>query len=120
LDIWADIGDFQMRAVEFANRMADAGGPIRFHSYYRGREEQEILFARKATKAHYGSSPHNYGLAIDFAFVPYGYSVPDSWWRFARDQAEAVGLVSGYSFSDAGHIEWKGWRSWIPYLSQLV
>jgi len=119
-DIWPDIYEFQDRALEFQRRMEAAGGRIRFHSYYRGRDEQEALFLQKATKAHYGMSPHNYGLAIDFAFVPYGYNVPKSWWEFAAQEADRVGLLSGIGFGDAGHIESRGWRTWIPYISQLV
>jgi hypothetical protein len=56
----------------------------------RGRADQEAAFARGNSKARFGQSPHNYGLAVD--------------------------MVHGTRFWDLSKKEW----AWIGYFSKVV
>lgn len=106
------IQDFVRRAGWFAEIMAWAGAPIRWHSYFRSGQEQEELFRKGATKARAGQSAHNYGLAADYHFQDHGWNVPDSWWEYGDMVARYVGLTTGKSYGDANHIEYGGWKIW--------
>lgn len=84
-------------------------------SGYRSLEEQRLLYAMGRTPAEIaqrvskhgrggsvtdappGSSPHNYGLALDF-------DNPQ-----VRDLAGKIGF--GTIAWDPGHVEWPGWRT---------
>ena len=68
-------------AVAIYQHLEAVGYPIRFHEYYRDREAQNRYYASGASKAKFGESPHNYGLAADYHWKDYGWDVPDSWWR---------------------------------------
>jgi len=104
------IRTFLERADLFAGIMYQYGVPVRFHSYLRGELEQNQLFEKGSTRARYGQSAHNYGLAADFHFDQYGWNVPKDWWEFADKVAKYVGLETGITYGDANHIQLPGWK----------
>lgn len=104
--------EFLQRLSYFYYYMAYLGLPIKFHSYYRGGEEQNRLFAEKKTKARAGESSHNYGLAVDYHFQDGGWNVPKSYWQRGDMVARWVGLESGLGYDDANHIQLPGWKRW--------
>lgn len=78
---------------------------------YRAPERQNYLFDRKKTKARAWSSPHQYGLAVDF--VP--YDAKDGWnwredndWQHLKRRAEEIGLTVPISW-DRCHVEHPAW-----------
>jgi len=111
------IYDFIARATQFAELMAQAGAPVKFHDYYRDEATQNAYFARGASKARWGQSSHNFALGADYHFADHGWNVPKQWWQFGDTIARQVGLVSGIAYGDANHVELPGWRSWKPYFS---
>lgn len=91
----------------------------------RTMAEQQHLFeqgrtapGKVVTNARPGSSPHNFGLAVDLA--PINPKTGDVWWDAPRpkwkamaDTALSMGLVAGYYFKsifDGPHIEDPNWR----------
>jgi len=111
----AVIQAFIDRANLFAGIMADAGLPVRFHEYYRGEQAQNEAFARGASKARFGQSPHNFGLAADYHFDPHGWNVPKEWWQYGDRVARYIGLESGLDYGDANHIQLARWKQWKAY-----
>lgn len=93
-----------MRKNNQTFHLADAG---------RGRVDQEVDFARGASKAHYGQSSHNYNCALDTFFQIDGKYCLD------RNLFDAIveGLdpnISWYGspnadFKELPHFEWKNW-----------
>lgn len=82
---------------------------------YRGPEAQEEAFRTGTSKAHFGESPHNYALAVDFFQLTQAqgaaFSMP--WYRnYLKPACEAAGLTWGGSFSfvDGPHAELKNWK----------
>lgn len=107
--------EFQRRVQLFAELWAQTGYPIRFHSYYRGPQEQEQAYMRGASKARFGQSAHNYYLAVDYHFDKYGWNVPKEFWEYGDKLARYIGLESGISYGDANHIQLTGWKTWKAY-----
>lgn len=109
-----------------------AGIPIGVVSGWRGKEEQDDLEARGLSKAKFGSSPHNYGLAFDYCpTLPNGHfmdpsKVSDETWNRLGKIVEANGLTWGGSFKsivDLDHAENTDWRALsqtdCPLLSEM-
>ncbi len=114
--------------VEAANA---AGYRIRLTQGRRTIAEQNSLYAKgrttagpKVTNAPGGSSPHNFGMAIDFAFLtPDGRLTSDkngeySWgngrpWAEVAKFGKSLGLEWGgdwRKFKDRPHLEMPGWK----------
>jgi len=99
---------------------------------FRCEDRQDMLFARGASKAKWGKSAHNFGLAADYVLdterVPVrkrawrGRMFPDAWdnetpealaaWENFGCAAEELGLEWGgrWGFVDLPHVQLKGWR----------
>ena len=87
---------------------------------FRSIEESNRLYAiyqaggPKAAPG--GSSPHNYGLAIDFFLwdgsrLP-NYDTKDSRWQAMMAAVNAsAGLHGGWHFGDGDHVEAVGWKA---------
>lgn len=103
----------------------------------RGRDEQELAFARGHSKAHFGQSAHNYSpsIAVDLFPKPYDWNNKQSFidlWRVIGwwDGSKGIGLAKALKipirwggdwnmngrFTDDGwdfpHFELYPWRSW--------
>lgn len=79
--------------------------------------EQDALFRKrpKVTNARGGQSMHNYGLAVDFAFVVNGkISWDEKLYKNIGRWADAVGLEWGgrWKFVDLPHVQLKGLPSY--------
>lgn len=115
---------FQPKAAGLIARLRQMGQAFLPVQGRRTIAEQNALYAKgrttpgpKVTNAPGGSSPHNFGMAMDLCPVGRNgqlwWSAPDSLWRFLADQAKVAGLVPGYYFKlihDPPHIEDPGWR----------
>lgn len=86
--------------------------------------EQNALYAKGrttpgpvVTNAKGGSSPHNFGLAVDLCPLKDGkpdWNAPDAIWKRMADTAKEYGLVPGYYFKsihDAPHFEHPDWKT---------
>lgn len=81
----------------------------------RGKADQENLFLRKATLAHYGQSAHNYNAAIDvFALITGEKTIyPEDWFLKVLGPSIPSWLVWGHTwvkFPEMPHIEVEGWE----------
>lgn len=81
----------------------------------RGAMDQESLFHRGATRAHWGHSAHNYNVAIDiFCTSEPGNLYPSWWFNQVLQPALPVWVqwygLPGSSFFELPHCEVKGWR----------
>lgn len=80
----------------------------------RGKDDQTILFNRKATRAIYGRSSHNYNAAIDIFRNEPGRLYEEQWFKknvgnFLEDWIEWYGKP-GSKFYELPHVEVKDWR----------
>ncbi len=90
--------------------------PIKIVSGYRSHEAQNALYSQGrttkgniVTNAKGGESMHNFGVAVDYAFVgstPYP-PITDKKWKLVNDMAEQLGFYSyGNSLKwDYGHLQ---------------
>ncbi len=81
----------------------------------RGRADQEADFAKGASKAHFGESPHNYNAAVDWFRLTLsgGASFDAPWFRGLFATLNDPKLTWGGTFTtlhDLPHIEWRQWR----------
>lgn len=85
----------------------------------RGKIEQDQFFAKGASKAKWGESPHNYGLAIDvFELSIIGARWDLNWYRsiINPEVKKTDWLEHGLDwqkFRDAPHIQIKNWRELV-------
>jgi hypothetical protein len=83
----------------------------------RGKQDQEEAVIRKASKAHFGQSAHNYNAALDF-FELAGKSSKDIYEREWFESVLAPEIPDwiewygkpGAKFPELPHVELKGWR----------
>jgi len=80
---------------------------------YRTPDEQERLYRKGITRARAWESAHNYGLAVDMAWISnktgkISYNTP-GFWPWLHEQAKPLGLVS--LAGDATHLQLEqAWR----------
>lgn len=110
-------------ARKFAEAARAAGHKIRLTQGRRTIAEQNALYAKgrtapggKVTNAPGGSSPHNFGMAIDFAFIDANGKLvwPENGpWGEVAKYGKALGLEWGgdwRKFKDRPHLEMPGWK----------
>lgn len=115
---------FREQVDLFLARLAAEGIEVAITSARRTIQQQNALYAQGrtakgdvVTNAKGGSSPHNFGMAVDICPVVAGklqWGAPEETWKRIADIAVEMGLVSGFywkSFRDAPHLESKDWRS---------
>jgi hypothetical protein len=123
---------FQPVVRQFVTNARAGGFMIRITQGRRTIAEQNDLYAQGRTKpgaivtgAVGGSSPHNYGMAVDFAFLTpegklsggkdggYSWGNDRPWGEVAK-YGKALGLEWGgdwRKFKDRPHLEMPGWRA---------
>lgn len=111
-DCHADILEFERRFVAKAKKMDI---PLYAHCIRRGRAEQTDLFVMGRSKAKYGQSPHNYGMAVDMLHCRFN-------WQLDKKAWSVLGHVGGEIAKQAGiNIEWGGnWDFYDPAHWQLA
>lgn len=99
-----------------ANLLLD-GVDIEMTDGWRGEQDQDAAKASGHSKAAFGHSPHNFGVAFDVAPVIDGtLSWPSDMtlWRQIASEGIKLGLTWGgnfHSIVDLPHFETTGWRS---------
>jgi|WetSurMetagenome_2_1015567.scaffolds.fasta_scaffold537237_1 hypothetical protein len=106
-DLWDWFAGVQISIPEF--HISCAG---------RGEDEQEALFMKKATRAHWKFSAHNWGAALDTFFLIPGSN--NLWPSTKYDSLKKLGRIPqwvcwygeiGSVFPELPHFEIRGWRT---------
>lgn len=103
------------KARAVINDMAEHNLPVMINEGFRTGTRQNDLYAQGRTKpgnivtnAKAGDSLHNYGVAVDFTFVNYGYNASETQWQQLGEVAESHGFEWGgrwASFPDRPHCQ---------------
>ncbi len=107
-------------AQKFLAACAEAGHPVILTHTLRTMEEQAKDYAqgrslpgKVITNAQAGQSPHNYGMAFDFAMAgPVAYPL-DAPWEKLGQIGESLGMVWGgrwVHLKDLDHLERSDWK----------
>ncbi len=91
------------------------------HISEAGRDEdtQNILFNRKATRAKFGQSAHNYNAAIDIFVQGFDQKTiyPRDWYNsiLTARLTENINWYGspGSSFFELPHVEWRDWKKLV-------
>lgn len=102
----------------FIKDMHALGVPVYTHSMVRDRMEQNALFERGVSKAKFGQSPHNFGLALDIVHGVFHWNMNrDQWAIFGhvgKEAARALGLEmewgGDWKFYDPAHWQFREWK----------
>lgn len=128
---------FLAKLLALESRLRAEGVPMVRWETYRGRARQELLLRRGVSRAGWGKSPHNYGLAADYVLDVNKVAVrrrswkgqlfPDAWdtetpealavWLSFGTIAESLDLEWGGRWEklpDFPHVELRGWRFLVP------
>lgn len=116
----------EKKANEIIELAKAEGFTLKVTQGYRSFKTQDALFAKrpKVTNARGGQSMHNYGLAVDVAFVVNGkISWDEKLYKNIGRWADAVGLEWGgnWRFVDLPHVQLKGLPSYkvlLPLYNQ--
>lgn len=122
--IWDERGDPRIRKFTLAviEELARYGVPLRCFNIYRGEAAQNKAYVEGHSKARFGQSPHNYGLATDLIHATKGWDIPKLAWEaihvIAAEVARRQNLPIrwGGHFTnlwDPAHYELKDWRKSI-------
>lgn len=114
---------FEKRFITDMHRL---GVPVYTHNMVRDAAQQNALFVRGVSKAKYGESAHNFGLALDVVHGVYHWNMSrDQWLIFGhvgKEAARACGLDmewgGDWKFYDPAHWqfrEWKQMKEGFPY-----
>lgn len=105
-------------ADAFAKDLRKRALPFFIHSGFRTRDEQNALFARGVTRARFGQSAHNYGMAIDVIHFTRAWDLTPKEWavvgligkEVARRRKIKVTWGGDWGFYDPAHWELAEWR----------
>lgn len=107
--------EFERKLIK---RFAKLGIPMFCHCLYRGQDEQNSLFVRGLSKARYGQSAHNFGLAADIVHGTKAWDLTRQQWdlvgHIGHEVAASLGIQvewgGNWSFYDPAHWELANWR----------
>lgn len=99
-------------------RLAKMGVPAFTHCVVRSSKAQADAFALGHSKARPGSSPHNFGLAVDVVHSTKGWAMSKLEWQVFGHVGEQLAVQLGikmewggrWKFYDPAHWELIGWR----------
>lgn len=110
-------------------KLAALGVPVFAHCVIRERTDQELAYLRGNSKARFGQSAHNYGMAVDIIHAVKGWEIPRQSWEIighvGKEVAKAHGIKITWggdftSLWDPAHWELEDWKAkkdcypWIP------
>lgn len=92
--------------------------PFFAFQFYRGRKEQEAAFVNGTTKAHFGESPHNFGMAVDIVHFGKYWDLTNVQWSLlgvigkevARKKGIKITWGGDWKFYDPAHWELSDWQ----------
>jgi len=95
--------------------------PLRCHNGYRGQAWQDRLKAEGHSKASWGQSPHNFGLAVDIIHTTLAWvNMPPDGWQVLGALGKEVARRRGldltwggdpdFGFYDPAHWQYRDWR----------
>lgn len=110
-----EILEFEKRLI---TRLQKQGVPFWTHCLWRGEAEQNALRLAGNSKAVWGSSPHNYGMAIDVVHSIYGWNLHEKSWALIGHIGKEISVQSGiaitwggdWKFYDPAHWELREWK----------
>lgn len=105
-------------AQAFTSELAKRGMPFFVHAYLRTQWEQDAMFERGVSKARWGQSPHNFGMAVDIVHFGRYWDLTKREWdvigligkEVARKRAVKVSWGGDWKFYDPAHWELTEWR----------
>lgn len=94
------------------------GMPFIPHRYYRGEVDQNREFDEGNSRARFGQSPHNFGMAVDVIHHAKGWNLTRSQWavlghigkEVARKQNLKITWGGDWRFYDPAHWELADWK----------
>lgn len=111
-----DILEFEKR---FVTRMRKQHIPLFAHCVWRTKTEQDDAFKRGVSKAMWGDSPHNYGLAVDLIHGTKGWELDPKSWALLGHIGKEIAVQQGIrvtwggdfrSLYDPAHWELQEWK----------
>lgn len=101
-------------------RMAKLGVPMFATEVNRSPERQDELYAAGHSKAKRGSSPHQYGCAVDIVHGVKGWDLTLRQWEIVGHVGKEISLEYGWKvvwggdwkFYDPAHWEMEDWREY--------
>ena len=110
-----EILEFEKRLVTWFQKQ---GIPLFTHCLWRGEAEQNGLAGQGHSKAFWGSSPHNYGMAIDVIHSIHAWNLDRKAWDLIGHRGKEIAVQSGiaitwggdWKFYDPAHWELKEWK----------
>lgn len=113
-----DIVHFERLLVTAARKI---NVPLFAHCMMRTSDEQDAAFARGASKAQAGESPHNFGLAVDIIHSVKGWAISPASWDMLGHMGKELAARNGIAVTWGG--DWKSKPSdvvgWDPAHWQL-
>ena len=111
-----DILEFEKRLI---TRMRKQDVPLFCLYLWRGEDEQNALFVRGHSKARFGQSPHNYGMAVDIIHGTKAYDLDRKAWSLLGHIGKEISVQAGipvtwggdWKFYDPAHWELKNWKA---------
>lgn len=113
-------------ATKLIHELEHRGLPFYVHNHFRGMKEQERLFREKRTRARWGKSAHNWGMAVDIVHFKHHWNLTEKEWaivgQIGKDVARKGHNSNGkhepfqitwggdWDFYDPAHWELANWR----------
>lgn len=107
-------------AAHFVETLRKKGVPVYVHSAFRTKEQQDELVTRRVTRAHYPSSAHNQGKAVDIVHSKFHWNgMTDLDWAYlgkiGKEVAERLELDiewgGDWNFYDPAHWQVRGFKA---------
>lgn len=110
-------GPMYFLGLQICKRMGEIGFPSRVHCCYRSGADQDAAFARGASRARAGQSPHQFLEAVDIVHEARAWDVPPAYWAALASVVRNVAADYGVELSggfvwgwDLAHVELADWR----------
>lgn len=104
----------------FLRDLHKLGIPMYPHTFVRNEKAQTIAFEKGNSKAKFGSSPHNFGKAVDIVHYWRSWDLTPKEWAnigaIGKETARRMNLKitwgGDWNFYDPAHWELKDWRNY--------